>query len=82
MADLNNFKMDVRKLLRDNDRCDIDTSKILKIYYDLSSTDDETMEEITPTSQDVYEKLIEIYPEKKCFNDRKEATDDEFFNNF
>jgi len=71
MAELIAFKNQVKELLKSNDRCDIDPSKILKVHDDLTTSDVDTMEDITPTAQDVYDKLIEMFPEKKCFNDRK-----------
>ena len=76
MGDLLAFKRDVKQLLKTNDRCEIDASLILKWKRQL------TTEEVEPTPQDVYDKLIELYPEKKCFNTRKRISDDEFFNNF
>jgi len=79
MAELIAFKNEVMKLLKENDRCDIDASRILKVKKEI--TTDDTVEEFTPTPQDVYEKLIEIYPEKKCFNPCKRVSNDEFFNN-
>ena len=76
MGDLLAFKRDVKQLLKTNDRCEIDASLILKWKRQL------TTEEVEPTPQDVYDKLIELYPEKKCFNTRKRISDDEFFNKF
>ena len=76
MAELIIFKNDVKQLLKTNERCDIDASKILQCKEDL------TTEEVQPTAQDVYDKLIEIYPEKKCFNKRKKKTEDEFIKEF
>jgi UDP-N-acetyl-D-mannosaminuronate dehydrogenase len=73
MAELCTFKEQVKDLLKSNDRCDIDRSKILKVYEELTTD---------ATAQDVYDKLIEMFPEKKCFNHCKKVTDDEFFNNF
>jgi len=73
MAELCTFKEQVKDLLKSNDRCDIDRSKILKVYEELTTD---------ATAQDVYDKLIEMFPEKKCFNDCRKVTDDEFFNNF
>ena len=76
MAELCTFKEQVKDLLKSNDRCDIDTSKILQVYEELLKSDE------VVSAQDVYDKLIEMFPEKKCFNDCREATEDEFFNNF
>ena len=76
MADLLAFKTEVKELLKTNGRCDIDASLILKWKRDL------TTEEEEPTAQDVYDKLIELHPEKKCFNTRKKKTEDEFINKF
>lgn len=80
MAELIALKNEVKQLLKSNDRCDIDVSQILKVYEELQSAIEET--ETPPTAQDVYDKLIELHPEKKCFNTRKEISDDEFINNF
>lgn len=78
MAELIALKNEVKQLLKSNDRCDVDVSQILKVYEDLNVEELET----PPTAQDVYDKLIELHPEKKCFNTRKEISDDEFINNF
>ena len=76
MGDLLAFKRDVKQLLKTNDRCEIDASLILKWKRQL------TTEEVEPTPQDVYDKLIELYPEKKCFNTRKRISENEFFDKF
>ena len=76
MADLLAFKTEVKQLLKSNERCDIDASQILKWKSDLST------EEGEPTAQEVYDKLIELHSQKKCFNNRKNKTDDEFINQF
>lgn len=76
MAELIAFKNEVKQLLKTNERRDIDVSRILKWKRDL------TTDEVTPTPQEVYEKLIELYPEKKCFNKRKRKTENEFINQF
>lgn len=69
------IKKEVKALLKENDRCDIDASQILKIYSELS-IDEEV------SSQEVYDKLIELYPVKKCFNTHKQVTDDEFISKY
>ena len=77
MAELIALKNEVKQLLKSNERCDIDKSKILKVYEELNEGD-----EIVVTPEAVYEKLIELHPEKKCFNNCKKVSDDEFINNF
>lgn len=77
MAELIALKNEVKQLLKSNERCDIDKSQILKVYEELQQGD-----ELVVTSQAVYDKLIELHPVKKCFNTRKEISDDEFINNF
>jgi hypothetical protein len=77
MAELIALKNEVKQLLKSNERCDIDKSKILKVYKELNEGD-----EIVVTPEAVYEKLIELHPEKKCFNNCKKVSDDEFINNF
>ncbi len=77
MAELITLKNEVKELLKSNERCDIDKSKILKVYQELNEG-----EEIIVTPEAVYEKLIELHPEKKCFNNCKKVSDDEFINNF
>lgn len=77
MAELIALKNEVKQLLKSNERCDIDKSKILKVYEELNEGDD-----IVVTAEAVYEKLIELHPEKKCFNNCKKVSDDEFINNF
>lgn len=69
------IKKEVKALLKENDRCDIDASQILKIYSELS-IDEEV------SSQEVYDKLIELYPVKKCFNTHKQVSDDEFISKY
>ena len=63
------FKREVKKLMRDNERGDIDPSQILKVWEELPKSEEE--EEITP--QHVYDKLIETYPVKKTFPKKKTA---------
>jgi hypothetical protein len=77
MSQLIALKNEVKQLLKTNERCEIDASLILK-WYDVLSQEQE--EEVT--AQNVYDKLIELHPEKKCFNTRKRISDDEFFNKF
>jgi hypothetical protein len=62
------FKKQVKKLMRDNERPDIDPSQILKVWDELPKSEEE---EITP--QHVYDKLIETYPVKKTFPKKKTA---------
>ncbi len=69
------IKKEVKALLKENDRCDIDASQILKIHSELS-IDEEV------SSEEVYDKLIELYPVKKCFNTHKQVSDDEFINKY
>ncbi len=69
------IKKEVKALLKENDRCDIDASQILKIHSELS-IDEEV------SSQEVYDKLIELYPVKKCFNTHKQVSDDEFISKY
>ena len=76
MSQLIALKNEVKQLLKTNDRCEIDASLILKWKRQL------TTEEVEPTPQDVYDKLIELYPEKKCFNTRKRISENEFFDKF
>ena len=80
MAELIALKNEVKQLLKSNERCDIDKSKILKVYEELNEGDDNEVTVVTPEA--VYEKLIELHPEKKCFNNCKKVSDDEFINNF
>jgi len=77
MAELIALKNEVKQLLKSNERCDIDKSKILQVYQELNEGD-----ELVVTPEAVYEKLIELHPEKKCFNQCKKVSDDEFINNF
>jgi hypothetical protein len=77
MAELIALKNEVKQLLKSNERCDIDKSQILKVYEELQQGD-----ELVVTSQAVYDKLIELHPVKKCFNNCKKVSDDEFINNF
>ena len=73
------IKKEVKALLKENERCDIDASKILKVYTELMEGDDD---EVLVSSQDVYDKLIELHPEKKCFNNCKKVSKDEFIDKF
>jgi len=77
MAELIALKNEVKQLLKSNERCDIDKSQILKVYEELQQGD-----ELVVTSQAVYDKLIELHPVKKCFNNCKKVSDYEFINNF
>jgi len=76
MSQLIALKNEVKQLLKTNERCEIDASLILK-WYDVLSQEQEEV-----TAQDVYDKLIELYPEKKCFNTRKRISENEFFDKF
>ena len=66
MSDLIEFKKEVIQLLKDADRKDIDPSWILKLKGDDS------------TPQEVFELVIEKFPEKKVFVPRKRLTEDEY----
>jgi len=77
MAELIALKNEVKQLLKSNERCDIDKSQILKVYEELQQGD-----ELVVTSQAVYDKLIELHPVKKCFNNCKKVSDDEFISKF
>lgn len=77
MAELIALKNEVKQLLKSNERCDIDKSQILKVYEELQQGD-----EVVVTSQAVYDKLIELHPVKKCFNNCKKVSDDEFISKF
>ena len=67
-------KLSIIKLLETSDRLDIDSSLAWDFFVELEGTD--------PSAERIVEKMIEKFPEKKCFNDCKEATEDEFYNNF
>jgi len=80
MAELIALKNEVKQLLKSNERCDIDKSQILKVYEELQQGDDHEVPVVT--SQAVYDKLIELHPVKKCFNNCKKVSDDEFISKF
>ena len=66
MSDLIEFKKEVIQLLKDADRKDIDLSLILQL------------KEEEDTAQEVFEKLIEKFPEKKVFVPRKRMSEEEY----
>lgn len=79
MAELIALKNEVKQLLKSNERCDIDKSQILKVYQELNVNEEL---ETPPTAEAVYDKLIELHPVKKCFNNCKKVSDDEFISKF
>jgi len=80
VAELIAVDREVTQLLKNSDRLDIDGSLILKIYEELKQYRED--DEVVITAENVFNKLIELHPEKKCFNECKELTDDEFISIF
>ena len=84
------FKQQVVWYLRKHDRLEIDTSLILKVKWDLekegmrndwwSWITGNTESEITP--KQVFDRLMEMFPEKINYNTRRELTDEEFLRVF